>query len=95
MNIYGCVYKGNRGYCCRRHNMNWMFVPDLGQVDNKVYKNISFDEIFFENSFDRKLEQDFQVKLDKTGIIGLLHNFVRRKDKPQTIGGLLFCSYNL
>lgn len=87
MNVYSCVYKGNKGYCCRRHNRNWMFVPELGQVDNKVYKNISFAEILFENIFDKKLEEKNQKKIS---INSLLHSVMSRKQKSQTIGGLLF-----
>ena len=94
MNVYGCWYKGNLGYCCRQHNMAWMFVPELGQTDNNIHKNIAFDDLIFKNTFARKYEEDNQSRLGQSGTISLLHKFLGKPYKPQTIGGMLFCTMN-
>lgn len=91
MNVYSCCYKGNYGYCCRRYNHSWMFVPELGQSDNNIYKNVAFDDFIFKNKYAEEYERDFQSHLERSNTTGLLKKILRKKFKPQTIGGLLFC----
>ena len=95
MNVYSCLHKGNLGYCCRQHNMAWMFVPEFGQADNKVYKNIAFEDLVFTNTLVEKFEKKHQERLAKYNGMNLLHKLLNRKYKPQTIGGLLFYPMNI
>lgn len=90
MNVYSCFYKGNTGYCCRQHNKSWMFVPDLGQYDNKIYRNIDIEDLVFTNPYVKKYELDNELRFCKTSFAVFFSNAMRKKYKPQTIGGLLF-----
>jgi hypothetical protein len=94
MNVYSCWHKGNYGYCCRQYNLSWMFVPELGQSDNNVYKNVAFEDLIFKNKNARAYESDYEALLESSYIAGLLQKILRKKYKPHTIGGLLFCAAN-
>jgi hypothetical protein len=91
MNIYSCWYKGNFGYCCRWHNNTWTFVPELGQTDSNIYKNVALEDLVFKNKYAEEFEREYQARLDRIYTVGLLGKLLGKKDKPQTIGGLLFC----
>ena len=95
MNVYCCWYKGNQGYCCRRRNLNWMFVPELGQPDRNIYKNIAFEDLVFKNTCAWDYEKNQQVRLGKSQTALMLYKILRREYKPRTTGGLLFCSISL
>jgi len=90
MNIYSCWYRGTPGYGCKLGRQNWMFVPDLGQSDNHIYKNICLSELMFRN----KLEYRYELDTEKTtGRYSLLHKVLSvffPFEQPHTIGGLLF-----
>jgi hypothetical protein len=94
MNVYSCWHKGNSGYCCRQHNLAWMFVPEIGQIDNNIYKNVAFEDLIFKNKHAREYENEYEARLERSYIAGLLQNILRKKYKPHTIGGLLFCTAN-
>jgi hypothetical protein len=68
-----------------------MFVPELGQPDNNIYKNVAFEDLIFKNKYAEEYERYFQSHLDGLYTAGLLQKMLGRKYKPQTIGGLLFC----
>jgi hypothetical protein len=91
MNVYSCWHKGTLGYCCRRHNAAWMFVPELGQYDNNIYKNVAFEDLIFRN----KYESDYEARLERSRTAGLLQKILRKKFRAHTIGGLLFCAADI
>lgn len=88
MNVYSCWHKGTLGYCCRRDNSEWMFVPELGQYDKTIYKNVAFEDLIFKNRY----ESEYEARLERSRTAGLLQRILRKKYKPHTIGGLLFCT---
>lgn len=90
MNVYSCSYKGNLGYCCRTYNRSWMFVPDLGQYDSKIYRNINLEDLIFTNPCARQFELDIEMKTENNGLMSFLSKTLRKKYRPETIGGLLF-----
>ena len=93
MNVYTCWYNGNFGYGCRTRSRRWMFVPELGQPDHKVYKNLTVHDLIFKNPFDKKLELVLEHKLQKSGWWGLLKRLLFTAPGVQTVGGLLFTSF--
>lgn len=95
MNVYSCWYKGNYGYCCRRYNLTWLFVPELGQPDNTIYKNVAFEDFIFKSKYAEEYEREYQLRLDRIYAAGLMQKILRKKYKPQTIGGMLFCPAGL
>ena len=92
MNVYSCCYQGNLGYCCRRFNSTWMFVPELGQPDNRVHKNVPFEDLIFQNLNARNYELESELRLAGINFIEPIRKSLTRKSRPQTMGGLLFCA---
>ena len=92
MNVYQCWYLGLKGYCCRSHNSRWMFVPEMGQIDNKIHKHISLNDLVFNNSFAKEYELKIERKLEK--MRGNPFNFIKSlfmpRNKTASVGGLLF-----
>ena len=90
MNVYTCWHHGNLGYGCRTRRMRWMFVPELGQPDNRVYKNLCLDDLIFKNPFDRQIELDFEKQMRKFSIVRFLRTLIFPEKKLHTVGGMLF-----
>ena len=93
MNVYTCWYLGNYGYGCRTRSRKWMFVPELGQPDNKIYKNLTLNDLVFKNPFDRKLELDLERKLREFSLLRLIKQSVLPPQRLHTVGGLLFTTF--
>ena len=93
MNVYTCWYNGNFGYGCRTRSRKWMFVPELGQSDHKVYKNLILHDLIFKNPFDKKLELDLERKLQKFSWLRLMKRLLFTTPGVQTVGGLLLASF--
>ena len=89
MNVYRCLYHGNMGYGCRTRGRKWMFVPELGQSDHKVYKNLLLDDLLFVNPFDRKFEHEIEKRLAKTWLLGFIKWLFNASSRSNTMGGLL------
>ena len=90
MNVYTCWYRGNLGYGCRTRGVSWMFVPELGQPDGRVHRNLCLDDLIFKNTFERQIELNLDNELRKFGLFRLLRTLIFPRRKPHTIGGLLF-----
>ncbi len=91
MNVYQCWYHGMRGYCCRNHNSKWMFVPELGQIDNRIHKYISLNDLVFNNTFAKHYELKIERRLQriKSNPFHFLKSLLFNKQKAGTVGGLL------
>ena len=92
MNIYTCWHHGNFGYGCRTRSRKWMFVPELGQPDNKIYKNLTMNELVFKNPFDHKFELELERKLRKFSPLRFFKRLLSPAHRLQTVGGLLLTS---
>lgn len=68
-----------------------MFVPELGQSDNNIYKNVALDELVFKDKYAEAFERVYQSRLERLYTFGLIEKLLKKKYKPRTIGGLLFC----
>jgi hypothetical protein len=93
VNIYSCWHQGNYGYCCPTKIGKWLFVPELGQADNKIYRNISLGEIVFKHDFEKEMEtlrEEFQGQFHLEDFLNMLF---LPCNKPLTVGGLLFAKY--
>ena len=93
MNVYSCFYQGNIGYVCRTRGKRWMFVPELGQPDGSVYKNVSIDELVFRNPLDRKFELACEQRINRFSLGRLLARLLFGKPRTHTVGGLLFTTH--
>jgi len=91
MNIYQCCYENSIGYGCRIGSKKWMFVPELGQLNNTIYKNIPLNDLVFRNPFEKNYEQNREKQL--TGFLSFLKSLFNTSYRPATIGGLLFISH--
>ena len=90
MNVYACWYHGIFGYGCRTRGRKWMFVPELGQPDDRIHRDLFLDDLIFRNSFDRRIELNLENKLRKSSILRFLQRLVFPSQKMHTVGGLLF-----
>ena len=90
MNVYTCWYRGNFGYGCRRQGRKWMFVPELGQQNHEIYRNLHLDDLVFKNPFDKKFELSFENRMRQFSVLRLLKKLFTTGQKVHTVGGLLF-----
>ena len=91
MGVYMCWYQGNLGYCCRMFHSAWMFVPELGQSDNRIHKNVPFSDLIFTNPLERMFERQNEIRLNRGwNLADFVRSLLFAKFKPLTIGGRLF-----
>ena len=92
MNVYQCWYLGLRGYCCRNHNLKWMFVPEMGQTSNRIHKSISLNDLVFNNTFSKQYELRIENKLEKTrkNPFHLIKSILFPSKKNGSVIGMLF-----
>jgi hypothetical protein len=89
MNVYTCLYRGNIGYGCRTRGRNWMFVPEMGQPDGTIYKNLLLHDLVFKNPFEKKFELSLERESRAISLSRVLRWLFLPRRKLQTIGGLL------
>ena len=94
MNVYQCWYRGLSGYCCRSYNSKWMFIPELGQIDNRIHRKIALNDLVFDNIYAKRHELEIEKKLNNFTLnpFHLLKKLFFATQKPNTIGGMLFAS---
>lgn len=92
MNVYQCWYLGLKGYCCRSHNSRWMFVPEMGQISNKIHKHISLNDLVFHNAFAKEYELKTERKLEKLRLnpFNYIKSLLFQNKKPSSVAGILF-----
>ena len=56
MNVYPCRYRGIAGFGCKDYKQCWMFVPDMGQLSNRIHRNLELDELEFTNELAYEYE---------------------------------------
>lgn len=61
MNVYPCRYRGIAGFGCKDHKLRWMFVPDMGQLSNRIHRNLTLDDLQFVN----EQAYEFELRLEK------------------------------
>ena len=93
MNIYTCWYRGNLGYGCRRHGQKWMFVPELGQSDKNIYRDLSLEDLIFKNPEDKYFELKVENEAGTQSILEFLQNLFSTRTRPQTVAGELLSRY--
>ena len=86
MGVYSCWYKEIFGYACLLESGNWIFVPDLGQPDQNVYRNLELDELIFTSP------DEHRSALNSSTPVSLLERFksmVFPGFKPRSVAGRL------
>jgi len=94
MNVYNCWYLGASGYCCRLTGNNWMFVPDLCQLHNRISKNVVLQDLIFKNNYDRNYETNSDIDVGPMSFIRNLISLFLPSDRSCTIGGRLLLAYS-
>ena len=69
-----------------------MFVPELGQPDSTIYKNLTMNELVFKNPFDHKFELELERKLQKFSSLRFIKRLLSPARKLHTVGGFLLTS---
>lgn len=92
MNVYSCWYQGNFGYSCPVRQGKWIFVPELGQFDNKIYKNLVLEDLNFKYAGEKSFEKMRENRIIRNAmLIALLALFFPRS-RPLTVAGRLLIS---
>ncbi len=92
MNVYQCWYLGLKGYCCRSDNSRWMFVPEMGQISNRIHKHVSLNDLVFHNAFAKEYELKTERKLEKLRLnpFNYIKSLLFQNKKPSSVAGILF-----
>lgn len=88
MNIYSCWYQGASGFAGHQGKNLWLFVPDLGQLDGRIRRNIRLNDLIFKNRRDFQ----FELGLQSEGNFSLLHNirtWLFPSERAHTTAGML------
>ena len=90
MNVYSCWYEGNFGYACRIAVRKWMFVPEMGQPDANIYKNLLLEDLTFKFAFEKSFEKRYE---QKSPLMGILKFLILPRSIPQSIAGRLLIAF--
>ena len=93
MNTYPCWYRGNLGYGCRIQGRKWMFVPDFGQSDNNIHKNLCLEDLVFRNSLDKHFELRRDEQLDSLSLVNRLRALFFSPVNSQSVAGELLSRF--
>ena len=93
MHVYSCWYQSNFGYSCRAHTEKWMFVPELGQPDNKIYKNLLLEDLTFKYAREKSFEEMQEHRPLHSTLLSVLHSILFPRAKPRTMAGLLLTTF--
>ena len=89
MDVHVCKYHGNLGYGCRTRFGNWMFVPEIGETDINIYRDLSLKDLIFFNPFEKEYEFKREAELSQFNLRGLLKSLFLPSNKSLTVGGQL------
>ena len=72
--------------------MKWLFIPDLGQLSDRIHKHVAIEDLIFANPFAKSYE--LSAELARTGFMNklllLCRNLLFPVRRSATVGGLLF-----
>jgi len=90
MNLYHCWYQGIPGQCCKQQQHGWLFVPESGQVNNRMHRNLKLSDLVFRN----RSEYRHELEQSRTSTASGLGKYLRRShylsSQAVTVGGRLF-----
>jgi hypothetical protein len=92
MNVYRCWYQGTLGYGCRRGS-NWMFVPELGQVDRRIYQDLALTELVFSNAEEMRFEMQNKTMMNSKSLGGWMGRIKAHRTRSRSVNGLLLGSH--
>jgi hypothetical protein len=69
-----------------------MFVPEMGQFDNIIHKNLRLDDLIFKNASEKAHEMLKESSNNRLSLVELFRNIFFPRNKPQTIAGMLLTS---
>jgi len=67
-----------------------MFVPELGQPDNRVYKELELAELVFRNRYEWRFELKNEEQHNGNSFARLLRQFLPQRSRPHSVNGTLF-----
>ena len=86
MGVYSCWYREIFGYACRVESGSWIFVPEMGQADQNVYKNLQFDELIFNNIDEQRGAMNAAAP---DSMVDRIKNMLFPGFKPKSVAGRL------
>ena len=71
-----------------------MFIPELGQIDSRIHKQLTLQELVFDNPIAQ--QHELRLELGRINIKSRTFNFLKSlflsENKPNTVGGMLFAT---
>jgi len=89
MNVYRCWYQGILGFGCRR-GKGWMFVPELGQVERRIYKDLTLTELVFSNDEEMRYEVQNETMMNSKSLGGWMERLRTHRTRSRSVNGLMF-----
>jgi len=69
-----------------------MFVPEMGQFDNIIHKNLRLDDLIFKNAGEKAHEMLKESSKNHLSLIEFLRTIFFARSKSHTIAGMLLTS---
>ena len=76
MNIYNCWYQGISGFTCKLGTKHWMFVPNLGQINNHIFRNLSLFDLVFQNSIEYQYELEKELENNRSVLVRFITSLI-------------------
>ncbi|MEX2516604.1 MAG: hypothetical protein WD572_06800 [Gammaproteobacteria bacterium] len=89
MNTYRVWHKGNFGYTFRSPNSGWWFVPEQGQPNQSVKRQLKLADLVFANAGEWKLELQREQQRQNRHWLVRLRDWLFPADRANTVAGLL------
>lgn len=70
-----------------------MFVPEFGQKDNRIYKNLSLDDLIFKNPLDKHYEMKLEEQAGARPLLELFQSLFYSRNRAQSVAGELLSRY--
>ena len=86
MGVYSCWYREIFGYACLLESGNWIFVPDMGQPDQNVYRNLTLNDLIFTNSDEHRSAMSSTLPLS---LLERVRAIVFPGFRPKSVAGRL------
>jgi hypothetical protein len=88
MNIYNCWHQGISGFAAKLDAKRWLFVPDMGQPDCRIRRNIGLSELIFKNRSDYQFELGLQAE-SRFSLVRTIVMWLFSAEQANTTAGLL------
>ncbi len=70
-----------------------MFVPEMGQIDSIIHRNLTLDELTFKNASEKSYEMINEKRSGLAACLNLFKSILFPPPRSRTIGGMLLTAF--